>query len=417
MSLGADSKSYPMNKSSEQEFLCAKCITDKRFAKWIRENGRRGQCDFDAEHGKRGSVVSVKALAVYVDEFFREHYQLGEDEPYATEDSDNIHYRQRGLSLLEILNDELCSNDDTVVEAIIENLPDVSWHDIAQGAYRFYDDTAGYESIADVQARERADFEEYWYERRFVYQWEDFCQKVQYERRFFKTKELLDKLFGKPTEYEGGPINPVYMLKAGQKIFRARIFDDGFTRDELSRNPATQLGAPPRERAQAGRMNVEYIPAFYGAFSADTAVAEIRPGIGEEVAIGEFVLQRDVKVFDFTVFSRAASDRWNEVYAHTRYGFIRQMEDQIGRRVLPYEKQRQYISTQIVAEYLKEYFGCEAVIYSSSMIRDRSAENRNVVFLPRAEGFVGDDTAVLKYERYDVKEILNVTYELARSPF
>jgi len=138
-----------------------------------------------------------------------------------------------------------------------------------------------------------------------VYQWEDFCQKVQYERRFFKTKELLDKLFGKPTEYEGGPINPVYVLNAGPKIFRARIFDDSFTQEILGRNPEAQLGAPPRDRAQAGRMNVEYIPAFYGAFSEDTAVAEIRPGIGEEVAIGEFVLQRDVKVFDFTVFSRA----------------------------------------------------------------------------------------------------------------
>ena len=66
---------------------------------------------------------------------------------------------------------------------------------------------------------------------------------------------------------------------------------------------------------------------------------------------------------------------------------------------------------------MKEYFGCEAVIYRSSMIRDRSAENRNIVFLPRAESFVGGDSAVLRYERYDVKEVMDVTYELARSPF
>ncbi|MGB6445395.1 MAG: hypothetical protein WBE48_11545 [Xanthobacteraceae bacterium] len=43
------------------------------------------------------------------------------------------------------------------------------------------------------------------------------------------------------------------------------------------------------------------------------------------------------------------------------------MEDEIGRRVLPYEKQRKY-PAQIVAEYLREYFSCEAVIYGSSMI-------------------------------------------------
>jgi hypothetical protein len=257
-----------MNKSSEEKLLCTKCITAKPFAKWIRQNGQRGQCDFDAEHGNRGSVLTVEAFAVHVDEFFREHYQLGREEPYTTEDSDNVHYRQRGSSLLEILNDELCSNDDEVVEAIIENLPDISHHDISQGADAFNDDTASYESIADVEAQERADQEEYWYERRFVYQWEDFCQKVQYERRFFKIKELLDQLFGQPTEYEGGPINPVYVLKAGRKIFRARILDDGFTEEILARDPDKQLGAPPRDRAQAGRMNVEYIPAFYGLADA-----------------------------------------------------------------------------------------------------------------------------------------------------
>ena len=358
--------------------------------------------------------MSVEEFAVHVDEFFRENYQRGEEEPYFPEDTDNVRYRQRGSSLLEILSEELSSDDDAVVEAIIENLPDVSHRDIAQGDEPFYDDTGNYERVADVVERERADQEAYWYERRFMYQWEEFCEKVLYERRFFKIKELLDKLFGKPKEYEGGKTNPVYLLKTGENIFRARVFDDGFTKAALRRDPIAPLGAPPKERARAGRMNVEYIPAFYGAFSEDTAIAEMRPSIGEEVAIGEFILQRDIQVFDFTVFSRTPHEEWKENYAHTRYDFIRQMEEEISRRVLPYEKQRQYIPTQIVAEYLKEYFGCEAVIYRSSMIRDRSAENRNIVLLPKADSFVGGDAAVLKYVRHDVKEVMNVTYELSR---
>jgi RES domain len=170
--------------------------------------------------------------------------------------------------------DELSSVDNAVVRAIVENLPDVSHREIQKGAERFYDDTACYEKTADVEVRERADQEEYWYQNRFTYQWQDFCEKVQYERRFFRTKELLDKLFGKPSEYEGGAIDPVYMLKAGHKIFRARILDGNFTERVLSLDPSRELGAPPRERAPAGRMNVEYIPAFYGAFSEQTAVAE-----------------------------------------------------------------------------------------------------------------------------------------------
>jgi len=402
--------SIPENK------LCTKCITDPRFTKWIRKNGESGQCDFDTSHGGRQKVVTVEEFAVHVDEFFREHYQIGEEEPYFPEDTDNVRYQQRGSTLLEILADELCSDGDAVVEAIIENLPDVSGYDIAQGAESFYDDTANYEPIADVEARQRADQEEYWYEHRFTYQWEDFCEKVQYQQRYFKTKPLLDKLFGKPNEYEGGKINPVYLLNQGQKIFRARIFDDRFTREALTLNPGAELGAPPKEEARAGRMNVEFIPVFYGAFSPETAVAEMRPSIGEEVALGEFILQRDVKVFDFTVFSRA-HEEWKDIYAHTRYDFIKQMEEEMSRPVLPYEKQRQYIPTQIVAEYLKEYFGCQAVIYSSAMIKDRSAENRNIVFLPGADVFVGGDTGILKYVRHQIKEVMNVTYQLSSYPF
>jgi hypothetical protein len=48
------------------------------------------------------------------------------------------------------------------------------------------------------------------------------------------------------------------------------------------------------------------------------------------------------------------------------------MQDEISRPVRPHERQREYIATQIVAEYLKSYFGCDAVIYKSSMQRDNA---------------------------------------------
>ena len=72
----------------------------------------------------------------------------------------------------------------------------------------------------------------------------------------------------------------------------------------------------------------------------------------------------------------------------SRYDFITQMQDEISRPVRPHERQREYIATQIVAEYLKSYFGCDAVIYKSSMQRDNAEDNRNMVILHR-ETFVG----------------------------
>lgn len=347
--------------------LCPKCFGNSYFADWIEKNGHEGECEFDSTHGDAVLVVAVEDFAEEVDRYFRQNYQHGEEYPNYTEDSDNPSYETYGEPYKEILTNDLeCSED--IVEAIAESLPDCSHSDIADGASAFYKDWANYEAIAEAQKRLRDDEEERWYEHRFSFQWEDFCQTVQYERRFFKIKEPLDELFGKPEEYDQGAINPVYVLKAGQKLFRARILDEDFTHNLLDKNPTTELSAPPRAKARAGRMNVEYIPAFYAAFSEETAVAEMRPGIGDEVAVGEFVLRKDLRVFDFTAFSRPDSD-WKQLRKHTRYEFITQMENEISKPVRAFDKQKEYIATQIVAEYLRVHFNCDAVIYRSSMIR------------------------------------------------
>ena len=94
-------------------------------------------------------------------------------------------------------------------------------------------------------------------------------------------------------------------------------------------------------------MNVEFIPRS-GSFGALTAVVELRPDIGDRVAVGEFVLQKEVKVFDFTAFALLADKDRVRAVLHTRYDFISQMEDQISQRILPYEKQLRYIPTQMV---------------------------------------------------------------------
>ncbi|MER8452760.1 RES family NAD+ phosphorylase [Mesorhizobium sp. M1428] len=402
-----------MAKNADELKVCEHCVGE-HFAHWIHENGRRGKCDFDKSH-PRGLVAGAGELVIEVDDFFRKHYVLGEDETYFSGDSDKIHRRQRGESYEDILA-EVLECDENVLLALSENLPDVSHREIARGAEPFYDSSANYEAIAEIERRNRADQEEYWYEQRFSYQWTEFCEKVQYSRRFFRLKELLDELFGDPKEYEGGEINPIYPLPIGTKIYRARVLSDSLTHAKLGLNPGAQLGAPPKERAPAGRMNVEFIPAFYGAFSEETAVAEMRPGIDEQVAIGEFELKRDLKVFDFTAFTLKVGSRWEEVIGHTRYDFIDQMEQEISRPVMPHEKQRQYIPTQIVAEYLKEYFGCDAVIYRSSVMRNDKIDNRNIVLLPKGEEFVGAD-AVLKYSRYSIKRVLDVTYHFASDPF
>jgi hypothetical protein len=178
---------------SADKNVCTKCIRDQRFNKWIRENGRRGACDFDPSHGRARKVIPVREFAEKVDEYFRETYRPADEESYVTADSDNIQYRPGGEPYEDILMYELDCDDD-VRHDIIDNLPDVSHRELSQGADPFYTDAYGFERIADAEEREKREQEEYWYERRFTLQWQDFCEKVQYERRFFNIKEPLDAL-------------------------------------------------------------------------------------------------------------------------------------------------------------------------------------------------------------------------------
>ena len=86
------------------------------------------------------------------------------------------------------------------------------------------------------------------------------------------------------------------------------------------------------------------------------------------------------------------------------------MQTEISKPVRPHERQREYIATQIVAEYLQSFFSCDAVIYRSSMQRDDNVDARNIVVLHRPT-FVGtDDPNVLSYVDWSLRDVINVKY-------
>jgi hypothetical protein len=138
--------------------LCTECIGDADFSQWIRKNGEKGKCDFDASHGKSHPVVSIEDFAEQVDEYFRKNYQLGAEYRYAIEESDNVQYGTYGVGYEEILGNDLLCNGDDVLNAIIENLPDDC--DYHGGEEPFYNDCSLYESIEEAEKRNRMDEDE-----------------------------------------------------------------------------------------------------------------------------------------------------------------------------------------------------------------------------------------------------------------
>ena len=110
---------------NDEQSLCARCISNAQFAKWIEENGSHGKCDFDKSHGRSNAVVTVEAFAEEVDRYFRDNYQRGEEYMCGRPDSDNASYDTYGEPYQDILGNDLECDED-VFNAVVASLPDAA---------------------------------------------------------------------------------------------------------------------------------------------------------------------------------------------------------------------------------------------------------------------------------------------------
>ena len=89
-------------------------------------------------------------------------------------------------------------------------------------------------------------------------------------------------------------------LPIGTTLHRAR---DGFVLNENDdRIPfsGTNIGAPPVEKARAGRANVKGQAVLYVGDQEKTAIAEVRPLSGSYVSVASISLTREARILDLT---------------------------------------------------------------------------------------------------------------------
>lgn len=113
------------------------------------------------------------------------------------------------------------------------------------------------------------------------------------------------------------------------------------------------------------------MPVFYGAFAADTAVAEIRPWVGSFVVVGEFRPRRPLRLLDLrrlghvhegSLFDPDYDERVN------RLRFLRQFHARIVRPVAPHAETWAYRTTQAVAAYVTTELGFDGILYASVQV-------------------------------------------------
>ncbi|PSJ16079.1 HEPN-associated N-terminal domain-containing protein [Nitrosomonas supralitoralis] len=165
----------------------------------------------------------------------------------------------------------------------------------------------------------------------------------------------------------------ITMLKAGSEVLRIRIVDP-----DVTLTNASELGAPPSECATfPNRMSPAGIPMFYGAFDAETAIAETydlgyqKPKKG---FIGKFRAQRDLLLLDLSQQIELPSI-FDLSRVRTRHlvRFIKQFGADFSKPVARNDRSHiDYVPTQVVTEYFRHIFRAEddrqldGIIYPSS---------------------------------------------------
>ena len=115
-------------------------------------------------------------------------------------------------------------------------------------------------------------------------------------------------------------------------------------------------GKPPRGSAVIGRASPQYIPYFYLANSKDTALAEVRPQIGQDVSIAKYEIEEQLKIVDLGKWENPSGSCEDAHFENALY---------LAFSSPPGIQEKDYIVSQYISEYIKN-LGYAGIKFDSS---------------------------------------------------
>ncbi|WP_433585389.1 RES domain-containing protein [Microbacterium hydrocarbonoxydans] len=212
----------------------------------------------------------------------------------------------------------------------------------------------------------------YWVERDDMsyveFGWESFAQTVKHEARFALPRaegstsgltppERLFSFLNALSGFVRDETGLMETLPQDTPVYRARIEREARKLEKkVLEDPAGELGPAPAGSASAGRMNAQGISLFYTASDPETACAEVvAHSPYSEAVVGEFVLQRPMRVLDLTRVPIRPSLFDETVRASFVFiAFFDYFRDAITQPVILDDKHPvDYAPTQMVTEFLR----------------------------------------------------------------
>ncbi len=228
--------------------------------------------------------------------------------------------------------------------------------------------------------------------KELLYGWQRFSEHVKHRQRYFFTaiepepwQDIVPSRLMPELAAVASELGLIEQMDSDTPLFRVRLRSNS---DPWPLN-ASNLGAPPADKATAGRMNPPGISYLYLALDPATAAAEILRGPPCTLAVARFRTRRSLALLNLADLPEIPSlfdvDRLRQ---RELLLFLKEFVDAISR---PVEKNGgehvEYVPSQVVCEYFASIFRPEepldGLLYPSAV----HPGGRNLVLFPRHEEF------------------------------
>ncbi|MDQ5984806.1 MAG: hypothetical protein CSYNP_00502 [Syntrophus sp. SKADARSKE-3] len=319
---------------------CPNCFSDEYLKSYLKENGHRGTCDFCCKNSAycidpeelADLFLPVIHLYSIVEDFMPTEELKEYDGEFIWEKLNNdweifnLDYKEQEELLRSMFPGDRKEGPPQFLESYVER----------ENEYWGTDD-----DIADELKK----------------RWEDFCNEIKYENRFFIKKQVDLYNLGDLLSYLSISLD-------NELLYRAR----NNTRKAIHQFKPQRMGKPSAKQSQHGRANPKGIPYLYLASDAETAIAEIRPGIHDRITVGKFKIINSLKVIDLRnpgIDSPFKHGHELE-YIIQHAAFLRKLGSEISKPINPEDPELEYLPLQYLCEFIK-HKGFAGVIYKSSV--------------------------------------------------
>jgi RES domain-containing protein len=229
---------------------------------------------------------------------------------------------------------------------------------------------------------------------RLFWSWDAFSNTVKHRSRFhFHRNRRQSSWSDEPiSAHEMLPFLGILVRK--NRLIKKIPVSQVFYRSRKGQHAQTtcELGPPPSEIASAGRMNPAGISYMYLAYQNETAIAEIRPNLGDTVTTSLWRTKRELNVLDLTQFPSCPSIFSDKRRERDLIQFLYSFVDEIKQPIKHNGSEHiEYVPTQVVSEYFAQVFRfnggsrLDGIVYASSVHEG----GKNLVLFPdyEATGF------------------------------